>query len=531
MLNEIKKAIASWFEFDAGYDKFELLETESGEPTFFGNLKRGAEEPPKKPQYVEKSLEKNTEKLNIDFHTDVNKDLIFREFLFCKIKKSLAVFINDMAEARAINDFILRESMGTDIDINAGDDIIAFAIKNVFTFSEVKVENVWNKVKQAILDGQTAVFIDGASEAIIFDTRGFPKRSVTTPDNEKTVLGPKQAFIENIRTNITLIRRIVRTDDLVCELRDAGGENNISAGIMYRDGITNTNLIKEVKRRMAKIDMRTVLSSGTVEQMIERSALFPLPLSLSTERPDRAANFIMQGHIVLLVDGSPLVHVIPITLPVLMAASEDAYASPAIGGIMRFVRYAGAIISILMPAIFIAIAMHHLGLLSNEALTTLLSSRKMVSAPIWVELIFLLLIFHLIREAGMRVPGSIGQAIGIIGGLILGQAAVAANLVSSVVLILIALTGLGNFCIPDYPTQLSAVYIRLYLIAFSMFGGLLGFFSGLLILIAIVASVKSFGIPYLAPFAPKTYSKRPFILRGILGNIKTAVDYTNTEDN
>ncbi len=166
--------------------------------------------------------------------------------------------------------------------------------------------------------------------------------------------------------------------------------------------------------------------------------------------------------------------------------------------------------------------------MSTEALSTLVGGRQMVFLPLGAEMIFLLWVFQLLREAGLRVPGAIGQSIGIIGGLVLGQAAVSANMVSTVVLIIVALTGLGSFTIPDYSTQLAASYARISLVILAWVGGLLGLFAGSLIIIVYLASLKSYGVPFFAPVAPKTYSKRPSILRGRITMHKRADDYTNT---
>lgn len=239
---------------------------------------------------------------------------------------------------------------------------------------------------------------------------------------------------------------------------------------------------------------------------------------------------LTEGHVAVIVEGNPTANVMPATLFTLMATGEDSTMRVVQGSVIRMVRYIGAAISILLPGYFLALALHHQSLLSSEVLTTVVASRKMVFAPIGMEMLFLLLVFQLVREAGMRVPGSIGQAIGIIGGLILGQAAVTANLASSVMLIIVALTGLGNFCIPDYSTQLSASVLRVILVIASWLAGLMGLFCGAFVIVAWMASLKSFGVPFLAPHSPKANSKRPMILRGPIDNMSRHKDILNTEE-
>ena len=271
-----------------------------------------------------------------------------------------------------------------------------------------------------------------------------------------------------------------------------------------------------------------MLSIATLEQLTEVHPYSPLPQSLITERPDRAASAIMEGHVVLLCEGSPQARVVPITLFTLMTSAEDAYLRPLSVSIVRIVRYLGIFLTTILPAYFVALVLHHQGMLSGEILTTIASSRNMVFLPLALEMIFLQLVFQLVREASVGAPGPMGQSVGIIGGLILGQAAVAANLVSTVALIIVALSGLGNFTIPDYRTQIAVAYFRILLVVTAWMGGLLGVTLTLLLSVAWMASLKSYGVPFLAPVAPKTYAKEPQILRKKLKNQKEPSDFTNT---
>ena len=427
--------------------------------------------------------------------------------------EAAAVFMNGMADAETINDYVLRETMKKPLPDKP--PYIDYMIKNVLTAGDVSMESDWYKVKRAITDGQTVMFVGDEERAVIIDTRGYEHRSVGTTENEKVVRGPQEGFNENLRTNITLLRRMIRREDLVCEIREMDVQNHIRAAIVYLDGSANPALVQEVKRRIAGVQTRMMSN---------------IPQVLTTERPDRTASHIMQGYVAVLLDGSPFANIMPTTLFTLMSSSEDVYLRQMQGTVVRLVRYIGALISILLPGYFLSLVLYHQGMMSTEALSTVVASRKMVFAPMGLELLFLLLVFQLIREAGLRVPGSIGQAIGIIGGLILGQAAVSANLASSVMLIVVALSGLGNFCIPDYATQISASYIRAAFVIAAWIGGLLGMSCMLVAFFALMASLKSFGIPFLTPASPKTYSKRPAIVRGRITMHAKTDDYINTRE-
>lgn len=518
--------------FGRSYDEFELLETESGQPGFFaGRSAPRQDNAAHCPQNdnIDSELSKNEERLKRELHAEINPDMVLRPFLLCGSIKALAVFINGMSDQALVSDFILRQGIKPHT-LPENESFMDHVANNVFALAEVKQEQSWRMIKTAIMDGCTAVFIQGQSVALNMDTRSYEHRSIQEPGNEKVVKGSQEGFVENLRTNITLIRRRVRTEDLVVELRTYGKEGSSRVAILYREGIANDALVNEIKRRLANINAMFVFNAGTLEQLTERSTYSVFPQLLATERPDRTAAMIMEGHVAVIIEGCPTANVMPATLFTLMSTGEDSTMRVVQGSVIRIVRYIGAIISVLLPGYFLSLALHHQSLLSSEVLTTVVASRKMVFAPIGLEMLFLLLVFQLVREAGMRVPGSIGQAIGIIGGLILGQAAVTANLASSVMLIIVALTGLGNFCIPDYSTQLAASVIRVTLVITGWLAGLMGLFCGAFIITAWMASLKSFGVPFLAPHSPKANSKRPMILRGPINNASSHKDVLNVRE-
>lgn len=515
------------FAFDKPYSEFELLETEHGEPSYFSNMKD--KKPPSEHETgsASTSVSENLERLKKEFRGDINSDLILRSFKMARKLDCLVVFINGMADEDQINDFILRPAMKLDCMDTEG-SVAKYAENQVFQMQETELCSDWNDILSAISEGRSAVFLDGDSTAVLMDTRGYVSRSVPDATNETTVLGPHEAFNENFRTNITLLRRIIKTTDFVCQIRSSGAKNRIKIAIAYREGMANASLVNEVKRRLSKIDTDMILSTGTIAQLIEDHPLSPIPQVLSTERPDRAAAGIMQGKVAIICEGSPQVCVVPVTFGTLLSSAEDSYLRRPIAILVRVIRIFGIIITTLMPAYFLALCMHHQGMLSSEVLSTVISSRTMVFMPLPLEMIFLLIVFQLVREAGVRAPGALGQSVGIIGGLILGQAAVSANIVSTVVLIIVALTGLGNFAVPDYSTQLAIAYYRIAMCVIAWVGGLLGISFALLLTLAYLSAQKSFGVPLLTPYAPRTMRKRS-ILRGPVGMHSRADDYMNTE--
>ncbi|MBR0507761.1 MAG: spore germination protein [Clostridia bacterium] len=524
------EAIRNLFRFDAPYGRFELKETESfGTPSFFARRKERKAKLRRVSGTIDARLGSNRDWLFRLFRGDVNPDLILRDFLLGGSVPAIAASLNGMADQKQIADFILRPAFTLNVSRVKGGRLPAYFCERALSLYETERTNERERIAEAIAEGRTAILIDGAKEAILCDTRGFVSRPVGEAKNETTILGPKEAFTENLRTNVTLLRRIVKRPDFVCRFRDAGGTNRTKLVIAYLDGTVNPALLGELEKRLDAIATDARLTVGRIEQLIEEFSFFPMPQMLKTERPDRAASAVLDGRIALLVEGCPTAGVIPITLGTLMESGEDVDARQPVGTIVRFIRMTGALLSTYLPAYFLALALHHPGQLSSEILETVAASRAMVFLPLAVEMIFLLLVFQLVREAGLRVPGAIGNAIGIIGGLLLGQAAVSANIVSTVVLIIVALTGLGNFTIPDYSTQVATAYYRILLCVAAAMSGLLGVAVLGLITAAILCTMKSFGVPFLAPFSPVTKRGEHLFFREELKNRAGASDWANAK--
>lgn len=524
----MKKAIRNLFQFDTPYRRFELLETESeGTPSFFARRKAEKAKHPKKSGKIDRKLKDNRAWLTEVFCAAINTDLILRAIRVGGRTDALVVSMNGMADDAKIADFILRPAFHLDVSGIPEEQLPSYFCGHALSMYETERCDECEAIVSAILEGRTAILFEGAREAILCDTRGFVSRPVGEPQNEMTILGPKEAFTENIRTNVTLLRRILKRPDFVCEFRDAGGTNGTKLVLAYLEGTVNPALLREVKRRLDAISTSMRLTVGRIEQLIEDYTYLPLPQMLKTERPDRAASAVLDGRIALLVEGCPIAGVLPITVGTLLMSGEDLDMRQPVGTIVQMIRMLGAILSTYLPAYFLALSLHHPGQLSSEILETVIASRAMVFLPLWMEMIFLLLVFQLVREAGLRVPGAIGHAIGIIGGLLLGQAAVSANIVSTVVLIIVALTGLGNFAIPDYSAQIATAYYRIVLCIAATLAGLLGVTAAGLCATAVMCSAKSFGVPFFTPFAPVAKHREHLLFRTRLENAAGTTDWTN----
>ena len=523
-------AIRKALRFDEPYEEFELLETEQGAPknVFQKPRKKNRRAPAPGGETVcaqakldpnerlSASLEKNLSVMKKAFCAEKNPDCIFRTFRVGGAIEACAVYLTGMADAELINEFVLRQAMLEENLPPKGQKTAEFFSENVIAISDVKQCVRFCNLIEEVLNGSTALFFEGDDVALAVETPGYERRSVQEATVEKIIRGPQEAFTENLRTNITLVRRIVRTTDLRCEFHPLGGENNLRCALVYRDGVTNESLLREVKKRLGKLNMRYMVGEGLLQQLLEERKYAPVSQVLSTERPDRVAAFVMRGHVALICDGSPFVCVLPVTLGILVNTPEDVYLRPVFGTLSRFIRYAGILMSLFLPALYVSLIMYHPDLLPIEIINTILESRRMVSLPIYLEIIFMLFLFQLMRESGVRVPGAMGQTVSIIGGLIMGQASVDAHLISSMALIVIALTGLGSYTIPMYSMQYTAIVFRLIFIFAAAVAGLAGIVIAAVISLGYFCSLKSFGVPMLAPFAPKTYNASPFVIRRVL---------------
>lgn len=478
---------------------------------------------------VSEKLEINLKKIQEEFVTHKNSDLIIRQFMIDKKHKAFIVFIDGMVDRDTINNYILRQLMMPNLfeNTNTVKDLIEYIEENVLAVHDTKKEKSFKMIIRQILNGLTVLFVEGSDKALIFETRGYEKRSVEKPVTENVIRGSQEGFNENLRTNITLIRRIVKNNRLVTEIVPVGKENNSHCAILYIEGITNPKVVNEVKRRIASIDVDFVSGEGMLEQLIEDRPFMIFPQVLRTERPDRAASFLMNGKVIIVADGTPFIIAVPISFYHLIQSSEDANMKWQFATVLRNIRAIGLLLSIVLPGIYIALTLYHQEMIPTDLLIAIAQSRENVPFPVLIETVLMELSFELIREAGVRVPGIIGTTLGIIGALILGQAAVAAGIVSPILIIVVAVTGLGNFTSPDFALGFS---IRILRFALIVLGGLAGFYGislGIFIIIGSLCNIKSFGVPLLSPVGPKTKGYAGIFIRSPYGN-EDRSDYLNT---
>ena len=446
----------------------------------------------------QRSLDENERTLKGLFFSPENGDFKMRKFSSGGRKMFIA-YMEGMTERKVINDMIIRPLMRHKCLS------LAYAMDHILPVDFAELEKNGKKMVISILEGMTLLMVDGEREGILIETKNLTKRSVGSPENEKILRGPQQGFIEDLRTNVNLIRNIVRTPDFITRFFPLGGDNNLKCALLYRHGVTNRKLLNEIIQRIQAIQDRggLMLGEAMLEKLIDPRKFSLIPQTLHTERPDRTAAFVTQGHIAIICDGSPYAMILPITFFSLMHTSEDYFQRIQFANLIRIIRYVAILISILLPGLYVALMTFHSEMVSTSFVVSTVALRQMVSMPVVFEILIMSVIFELVQEASVRVQGGISQSIGIIGSLIMGQAAVSANIVSPIAIIIIALTGICSYAIPDYSLGMSTYILRLGFLGLGAIFGFPGIAIGMVILMGYLCNLTCFGVPFFAPFAPK----------------------------
>lgn len=478
------------------------------------------------------SLDVNMETMKIKYNALINSDIIIRDFTLTARNKqynAFIIYIDGMVDSELINNFVLDPLMlrnRSNIFDGNENKIISEAVTNNITIRKVKKFNLtdyiynslipqnsveknekFNDIISGINSGNCALFVDTINVAFNIDVKGFKQRSVDTPSNEVVIKGPQEGFVENIRTNTSLLRRIINNENLIIENIEVGDITKTKCGVCYMKNITNSDLIAEVKYRLNNLSVDSILSTGQLEQLIEDADKIGVPQVLSTERPDKCTKYLMQGRVIVLVNGNPYALIMPATLIDFMSSPEDANLRTLFANFLKAIRIIAVFLTLLLPGLYISVTSFHQEILPTELLFSILSARENVPFPVIFELLLMEISFELIREAGLRVPSPIGSTIGIVGALILGEAAVNANIVSPILIIIVAITGISSFAIPDFSFGFHLRVFRFLFIILGFIAGFLGIGLGIFVYISILSDIKSFGVPYTVPFAPPTNSE------------------------
>ena len=495
---------------------------------------------------ISSSLDENLKNLKVRYNSLINSDIILREFTL-KLNdtsyKALLVCIDGMINSELINNFLLRPLMSSSNNSSKTINLNGIKVKKTKKFdlatyiaSSLVPQNDINKVNSlddlisSVNSGDCALLVDTLNVAFVVDVKGYKSREISTPANEIVVRGSQEAFVERLRTNTSMLRRIINNENLVIENSTVGKISKTNVAICYLKNIANSDLVKEVKYRINNLDIDYVISSGQLEQLIQDKSNVAFPQLIATERSDKTSLHILEGRVAVIVDGSPYALILPGVFLDFLSSPEDMNLKHQYSNLLKLVRILATFITLLLPGIYIAVSNYHTELLPTELLFTIAASRNTVPFPTIIEIFIMEISFELIREAGLRVPTPFGSTIGIIGALILGESAVSANLVSPILIIIVAITGICSFTIPDFSLSFSFRIFRFIYILLGYLCGLLGIAMGIFIGLAILVNLKSFGSPYLAPYVPVTNlnSSLSYFIKPIWAR-EARADFLNTK--
>lgn len=441
------------------------------------------------------SLEENVATIQKLFE---NVDILRQKYITNNHDKSLkfCIFYCDgVVNSAIMNDNIIRPLMISPAP-KPGSELIDTLMNEVVQINEMKKTDSLADIIRDITYGDTVLFAEGAAQAILFNTKGFDIRSIDEPDNEKILSGPREGFTESLLANLSLIRRKVRTNELKMKFSSLGKQTQTGICVCYMNNIVNKKILAEVFRRLELIDMDAVLDTNYITELIKDNPLSPFRATGYTERPDIIVGKLLEGRIAIFVDGSPAVLTVPYLFIENFQSNEDYYLHFYYTSFSRLLRIFGFILTLAVPGFYIAIVAFHHEMLPTQLLLNLASERQSVPLPAALEAFVMLIIFDILRETGVRMPSSIGQALSIVGALVIGQAAVEAKLVASPMIIVVASTGITSLLIPKMNAPI--IYLRLFVLFMSSTFGLYGLVLGLSAVLIHILNLTSLGIPQLS---------------------------------
>lgn len=445
---------------------------------------------------ISRHLNQTLQKLKIDL--DQCGDVVWRKMHIGGVDACL-LYMDSMIDRELIEGDFLRDLM-YGVQQLPKNDPLAFIQEYALTTADSKLLTDYENAVLEALSGNTVLFMEGSGQALVISSKKFPLRGVQPAESEAVVRGPKDSFTESLRFNTVLIRRRIRDTRLKSIPMSIGERTKTDISILYMEGIARKIWVQEIKKRLESFVVDGIFDCGTLEQLTEKEWYSPFPQFQTTERPDKTASALLEGRVVLVVDNSPMVLLLPATLNCFFQAADDYYNRWGIVCFVRVLRYLAAFIAMTFPGIYIGIACFHPEMLPTSLELSFAAAREGVPFPVPIEVILLEIAFELLREAGIRLPGPMGSALGIVGGLIIGQAAVDAHIVSPIVVIVVAFTALASFTIPNEGFASAFRQVKFYLILLASFLGIYGVILGILTVFIHLASLESFGVPYLMPF-------------------------------
>lgn len=455
-------------------------------------------------------LEEPTTSQKLDKNIDILKaifgptcDLEIQE-IFMLQTRGVLIYLKSMVNIDEVSNKVLQPlSQLNQAEKNDGNKMEFDDVrKRIWSGLSFQAKADYQQIAKDLLNGYILIMVNRNMQGYLFSMGNTDYRSITEPTTQTVIRGPKDSFNESLQTGMTLIRRRIRNPRLQFEELTVGAESRTTIALGYMKGVVDEGIVAEVRKRIKKVNMNAVFDSGNIDEAIADETFTPFPLIFNTERPDVVAAGIIEGKVAILVDGSPFVLLAPTVLTDFFQSAEDYYHSFLIGSFMRIVRYVSFMVAMVFPSLYVALVTFHHELIPTDLLISLQAQRQGVPFPAVIEIILMEFTFEVLREAGVRMPRAVGQTVSIVGALVLGQAVVEAGLVSNVLVIVVAFTAIASFVSPIYNFSTPTRLLRFLFILAASVLGLYGVLLSLILMVAHLVSLRSFGVPYLAPVAP-----------------------------
>ena len=409
-----------------------------------------------------------------------------------KAMKYCLVYSDGVVDTAIVNDNIIRALIQSPITAS-GKNLIDTLMNQVLQISEIKKTDQMKEIAEAIASGDTVLLAEGQGQALVLNTKSFQTRAISEPENEKVLSGPREGFTESLLLNLSLLRKRVMTPDLKMKFYTFGQRTQTKACICYFGELVNEKILKELQKRLESIDIDAVLDSNYISELIKDSVVTPIRTMGFTEKPDTVIGKLLEGRIAILVDGTPKALTLPYLFVENFQSDEDYYLNYYYTSFTRIIRILGFLLTVSVPGLFIAIVAFHHEMMPTQLLISIATERQSVPLPAALEAFLMLIVFDILREAGVRMPANIGQALSIVGALVIGQAAVEAKLVAAPMIVVVGLTGITGLLVPKLSAPV--IYIRFMLLLFSSVFGFFGFVTGASMVLIHVLNLRSFGIP------------------------------------
>ena len=441
-------------------------------------------------------------------------DVIFRDVTLQGDTKLLLIYLDGMIDKDIIQSVILKPLMYEGIPQGIGpiDSIAQMCDQQLFAVLQTKKVNTFHDAADDILKGNLAILADGEASVLLTNVSQFEARSIEEPSTEASLRGTRESFTETLRTNTTMLRIIV-TPNLKMESFHIGKLTQTEVVLAYIEGIVSASMLDEIRSRVQQIDLQGVLESGYIEESIEDTNFSPFPQMQSTERPDVVSSGLMEGRVGILVSGSPIALIVPMTFWDGLQAPDDYYERFMYVTMNRWIRYLFALFAILFPSVYIALTTFHPEMVPPKLMLSITGLREQAPFPTVIEVFIMEFMFEGLREAGIRLPQQIGPLVSIVGALVIGQAAVQAGIISAPIVIVVSAAGISSFVIPRYRFGYPMRMLRFPLLVLSGIFGLFGTAIGMIAILSHLIHLTPFGSPYLQPVTPtrKSRAKNVFL--------------------